>query len=287
MTQLAAVSPSDDVPVAKRARFQAIRLLRRFNLLRAADECRFLVRKLRVASANRSFLARHPGFRPPPQDLAFDAYNHFDWQVYWDSGLAHAGYFAERILEHARPGKVDVLEWGCGPGRLIRHLPSLLGERAGRIAGADYNERTIAWCRSSLDGIDFELNGLMPPLPFPDASFDVVYNFSVFTHLSAPVQKAWAKELHRVLRPGGIALCTTHGDAYAHLLSDPAERAAYAAGQVVEQGGYKEGAKWYFAVHPPAWVRGELFRDFASATLLPSASDRGLLQDAWLARKAG
>ena len=69
---------------------------------------------------------------------------------------------------------------------------------------------------------EFHATGLLPPLPYPDASFDFVLASSVFTHLTAEVQDAWLRELHRVLRPGAILMATTHGEAAAEWVRDPA-----------------------------------------------------------------
>ena len=278
------------VPLAKRLKFQLVRAIRGAGLLGAADACRFQVRRWKTDALNRRFLAGRPGFRPPPADLAFDAYNHFDWERYWEGGRFHAEFFAEAIRSALPEGPLRVLEWGCGPGRIIRHLPGLLADRGAALTGTDYNPRTIAWCREALPGISFAQNALMPPLPFADGSFDAVYNFSVFTHLSREVQLAWADELWRVLRPGGVMLCTTQGSGYRHMLASEEERARYDAGELIVQGKYREGAKWFFAVHPPRFVHEQLLRRFEEVEALafpPEPGVRGdlLLQDVWRARK--
>ena len=108
----------------------------------------------------------------------------------------------------------------------------------------------------------------------------------MFTHLSEAVQLEWAQELHRVLRPGGLLACTTHGDAYRYLLASGAERARYEAGQLVVQGSYQEGKKWYFAVHPEAFVRGRLLSAFEGVRRYPTMPGDDMLQDVWLARKS-
>ena len=121
----------------------------------------------------------------------------------------------------------------------------------------------------------------------PDASFDAVYNFSVLTHLSETVQLQWVREMHRVLRPGGLLICTTHGKAYRYLLSMESERARFDAGELVEQGRYEEGKKWFFAVHPERWLREKLFAGFEDVQRVSTTSADAILQDVWTARKPG
>ncbi len=107
-------------------------------------------------------------------------------------------------------GMSDVLEFGCGSGRVVRHLRGVTGLH---VAGTDANAKAIKWDRSNLLGIDFRANLLEPPLAFPDSSFDLIYALSVFTHIPLHLQRPWLRELHRVLRPDGCLLLTVHGDA--------------------------------------------------------------------------
>lgn len=267
-------------------KFRLLHLLRATGLLRLADHVKFVGSQALVRSRNRRFLRQNPGFEVPPEHLAFDALNHIDWARYQASGLQHAGMFARIIREHAaHGGALSVLEWGCGPGRLIRHMPGLMQGRAAQITGSDYNPESIAWCSAHLPGLQFIENALAPPLALTDASVDVVYNFSVFTHLSEAMQLAWAQELMRVLKPGGLMVCTTHGDNYRHLLASAAEQRAYLDGQQIAQGQYREGRKWFLAVHPPAFVRTTLLAGWDDVQQLATRPEDDILQDVWLARR--
>jgi SAM-dependent methyltransferase len=80
------------------------------------------------------------------------------------------------------------------------------------LYGTDIDDKAIEWCQEKLDFATFETNGALPPLPFPDGKFDLIYSISIFTHLDEEYQMAWLAELKRVLRPGGIALLTFHSD---------------------------------------------------------------------------
>jgi mutator protein MutT len=100
------------------------------------------------------------------------------------------------------------LDFGCGCGRtllwLARQFPQV------RWHGTDIDAESVAWCRASLPGGVFSVNGPLPPLPYADGSFDLIYGVSVFTHLSEEHQRAWLPELRRILKPGGLLLLSFH-----------------------------------------------------------------------------
>ena len=278
---MAAVQP-------RRAKFLFVRAVRAAGLLKFADSCKYVLGQVKAWSSNRRFLARHPDFATPPRHLAFDALNHVEWDRYRETGLQHAGLFA-RVLREEFPGEapLQVLEWGCGPGRLVRHMSDLLRERPVSLTATDYNPESIAWCRQNLPGIQFAENGLDPPLPFEDSRFDAIYCFSVVTHLSEAKQLAWVKELRRVLKPGGVLVCTTHGASYRYLLTAQDEQAAFDAGRLVVQGRYQEGKKWFVAIHPEAFVRDRLLEGWTDVRRVKTLPEDAVLQDVWIARKPG
>jgi len=266
-------------------KYTLIHILRRLRLLALADAVRFATRHLGSWRANRRFKREYPDFPTPPPHLAYDAYNRVDWPTYLEQGLRHARIFVRIIDEHLATPTLNVLEWGCGPGRLIRHLPALLNRRQATLTGADCNPESIAWCRDHIPGIQFLVNDMLPPFLFEDDRFDVIYCFSVFTHLSEDAQSAWAEELRRVLKPGGLLICTTHGERYRYLLADARERQRFDEGRLVTQGNYPEGRKWFLAFHPPASVRGKLLRGFTDVQQVMTSPEDLILQDVWIGWK--
>lgn len=268
-------------------KYHIINLIRSLGLLKIADTVKYWQHRMRTASSNRVFQRENPDFPVPPHDLAFDAYNHADWKGYLVEGHQHACVFARIMKENFSSNNTRVMEWGCGPGRVIRHMPELLQGQTTEIVGTDYNPRSISWCDEHLDGITFVHNGLMPPLPFPDGHFDAMYNLSVFTHLGEETQQAWVQELWRVLKPGGTLISTTHGGKCQHLLATKADRNKYEAGQIVIQGKYREGKKWYFAIHPENYVKNELLKEFSDVRLYLGDGYDKMRQDIWIASKPG
>jgi SAM-dependent methyltransferase len=101
-----------------------------------------------------------------------------------------------------------LLDFGCGPGRYIRHLGGLA--ETAEIHGADIDPQAIEWLREHVPYGQFEAIPHEPPTAYPDGHFDLILNHSVFTHLPAPLQDAWMGELQRITEPGGILLLTIH-----------------------------------------------------------------------------
>lgn len=124
---------------------------------------------------------------------------------YWASGHRDARLLfeaADRLGVDLR----DYLDFGCASGRVLRHVA--LSERGVRATGCDINRRHTDWVAAHLPaGIGIFQNHSIPTLPLPDASFDAITAYSVFTHIEA-FETTWLMELRRLLRPGGIAWIT-------------------------------------------------------------------------------
>jgi SAM-dependent methyltransferase len=125
-------------------------------------------------------------------------------------GRAAAAEFLGLASAHGRPlGPEDaLLDFGCGCGRVTRHVADLT---PARLFGCDVNRRLVRWCGEHLRG-DYRVTRLDPPLPYDGGAFDLVYSLSVFTHMHDPAARAWLAELARVTRPGGLALLTFHDE---------------------------------------------------------------------------
>jgi SAM-dependent methyltransferase len=131
---------------------------------------------------------------------------------FWIKGRSHFESYMRLFREHwhERDKKIAVLDWGCGCGRIIRHFLET-GISCERLVGVDIDRDNIEWCRKHLLGAEFYATDLRPPLPFDDASFDLVYGNSVFTHLDELHQDLWLTELRRILQPNGIIVVSVHG----------------------------------------------------------------------------
>lgn len=108
-----------------------------------------------------------------------------------------------------------VLDWGCGPGRVVLRLlerhPHL------DVYGIDTDRASVDWLQEHAPAGVFVAVDPEPPTPFDDESFDLVINHSVLTHLDAPAQRAWLAEIARILQPDGWFVTSVHG---AHTFAD-------------------------------------------------------------------
>jgi SAM-dependent methyltransferase len=101
-----------------------------------------------------------------------------------------------------------VLDFGCGPGRFIRHLEHLA--QTTEIHGVDIDAQAIEWLKDNVPYGRFEAIPHEPPTSYPDHHFDLILNHSVFTHLPEQLQDAWMGELHRITHPDAVLLLTLH-----------------------------------------------------------------------------
>ena len=97
---------------------------------------------------------------------------------------------------------LDILDVGCGSGIELQRL-ALLGADPTRMAGIDLMENRVAAARHRMPNATFHV-GSAHELPFPDDSFDLVLQFTVFSSImSADLRAAIATEMMRVVRPRG------------------------------------------------------------------------------------
>ncbi len=196
------------------------------------------------------------------------------------AGTADVAWFLERgrILEKAirealvRAGapldsRQAILDFGCGCGSMLRRWQGL----DARVCGTDLSRPAVKWCQAHLPFVEVGVNGFEPPLNYGDASFDLVYAISVFTHLPVETQFVWRDELRRVLRPGGHLLLTLHGDAHFGKLK-PEERGVYEAGGCVVRWPKAAGSNLCATYHSPRFVRDRLADDWEFVEQVPGGA---------------
>ena len=121
-----------------------------------------------------------------------------------------------------RPQQIDdfkVLDYGCGYGRISRLMMKYVDTKD--IFGADPWKESVALVHEAGFGENFKLTDEVPSiLPFEENSFDLIYAFSVFTHLSAAVAQKSLQTLSRYLSDDGVLVITYRPFEYWDMRSD-------------------------------------------------------------------
>jgi SAM-dependent methyltransferase len=107
-------------------------------------------------------------------------------------------------------GASNIMDWGSGSGRVARHVIREL-KRKQKFTGFDIDAPAVNWSNKNI-GSYFSVCELQPPLNIAANSIDVVFAYSVFTHLSEEAFHVWLAELSRAMRPGGTLLFTVLSD---------------------------------------------------------------------------
>jgi SAM-dependent methyltransferase len=134
---------------------------------------------------------------------------------------------ARRVRDDlALPADGSLLEVGCGPGRLPLGLVRR-GVPLREYCGVDVRVDAIGWARRHLTALDprfrfvhvdvhnarYNENGRAEQsaarLPFDGRAFDVIYLYSVFSHLELADARAYLGEFERLAKPGARLFLTT------------------------------------------------------------------------------
>jgi len=247
-----------------------------------ADRLNFFYQKFRNRKNNKLFKANNPDVVLPPDYMIYESFQ-MNYENYFNDSVSTAAWLISYFQKHIELKYIKILEWGCGPARIVRHLPSLL-DRSCEIFGSDYNQQTIDWCKKNIPNINFLRNNLQPPLEFEENFFDIIYATSVFTHLSEEMHYAWFNELKRLCKPNGIIFLTTHGDNCKSKLTDE-ELKLFEAGKLVVRGNVKEGHRTFAAYQPPEFMR-KLFSEMEILEHITREPEGDYIpQDVWIIRK--
>ncbi|WP_431166575.1 class I SAM-dependent methyltransferase [Tenacibaculum halocynthiae] len=243
----------------------------------------FFYQKFKNKKKNTIFLNENPSVKIPPDFYLYETFG-LDYHKIYFGGEDTAEWIVEHIKEFIKPSNIKVLDWGCGTGRILRHMPKFI--KSSIFWGSDYNLKYIKWCSKNLSNINVVKNNLIPPLNFKANFFDFIYSISIFTHLSEEKHHLWIKELNRVSKKGAILFITTHGNAYKNKLSKK-EIINFNQGKLIEHSYKVEGNRLFATYHPPIF-----FNNLCTSNNFKVLKhiERGIInnkptQDIWILRK--
>jgi SAM-dependent methyltransferase len=117
-----------------------------------------------------------------------------------------AAYLQDLLRDHHGDiARLDVLDVGCGVG----NYHALIADRFASLSGCDVSAACIGQAALRHPMVDYRhYDG--GRLPFDDDSFDAVTTICVMHHVPPAQWPAFAAEMKRVLRPGGLAVVFEH-----------------------------------------------------------------------------
>ena len=139
-------------------------------------------------------LKRHRGNR----DLAFaEAIGAISLETFRSQGDGHV----EVLRRYGLRDGMDVFDLGCGCGRTAQALArsGWQGQYTGTDVVARFCDELMRKCPGYRAFVHTEAN-----IPAPDGSLDIVYHWSVFTHVTVEECFLSMEDTFRALRPGGV-----------------------------------------------------------------------------------
>lgn len=138
-------------------------------------------------------------------------------------------YAVQLVAARFEPA-ATIVDLGCGAGPVLAGLWA----RGYGAVGLDCSPDMLAYARRRLSSIGASpnvlLQGDVTALPFADGSVDCVICLGVISYVQDRAQAF--REIHRILRPGGLALISFR-NRFNPICSDPAAAAAYLVKAIV------------------------------------------------------
>lgn len=149
---------------------------------------------------------------PIPATVDREGYHGDRHLDYWLSGYLDFCQLRQTFETYSgrRLSDATVFDWGCASGRVLRHFAYQTEDV--RCFGVDVKHAHCRWIRENLDRKVVAVPvTILPTLPFPDRQFDLVYGFSVLTHIGE-FDTTWISELSRITKSDGLICVTILGD---------------------------------------------------------------------------
>ena len=129
-----------------------------------------------------------------------------NWQEYILPGrtideFEKEGFLQARVLSAFIKKDTTIVEYGCGVGRITKHIANFAKRTIGLDISKSYIEKAKRFC-SDIDNLDFfTIDNFTEP-----ECADFIYSVMVFQHNSETNRKNIIDHIIRLLRPGGTVL---------------------------------------------------------------------------------
>jgi SAM-dependent methyltransferase len=166
------------------------------------------------------------------------------------------------------------LDFGCSSGRVLRVLAAAFP--AVHWIGCDPNHAAVAWAQATFPALEWFVNSNEPPLALADSALDFAFAISIWSHFEPALGLRWFEEMHRVIRPGGHLVFTTHGWTALAFAAEMGRRPLEECAEI-ERAMYRDGY-WFldnfgedgdWGVVNPLWGSAFLTPEFLLGQLCP------------------
>lgn len=175
----------------------------------------------------------------------------------WTRGLERR---LQMVLRHVGLEGKRILDIGCGVGAFVRRLR----EFTPQVYGFDIDRESVVTGAEELPGLALAVGEHMP---YPDASFDVIFLHEVLEHVDDDV--ATLKEARRVLAPGGRVVIFVPNRLYPFETHGIFLGRKYVFGNMPLVNYLPDAARNRLVPHARAYTTGGLRRVYRRAKLRP------------------
>ena len=180
-----------------------------------------------------------------------------------------AGVHAAYLVPHIKPD-MRILDVGCGTGSITFGFADLVPQ--GAVVGVDISEDMLKHAQAAKEAkgatnVELVKGNAMDLNQFQDESFDVVHAHQVILHLPDPVKAL--REMHRVLRPGGLLASRDSAEVKWYPMSKGLELSRQIAAKLITSGGGNmEGGMYTHAwAHEAGFEWGKIEHSAAGWTM--------------------
>lgn len=103
-----------------------ISFLRSIGLIKLVDSVLFRYSSWKNRKQNLLFKSNYPEIKLPPDYMMYESFQ-VDYNSYYEDSKESAKWIVDLVRKYKDLSKAIILDWGCGPGRLVRHLPMVVG----------------------------------------------------------------------------------------------------------------------------------------------------------------
>jgi len=253
------------------------------GLEQMANKLSYQMQRSTHQSSNTKFQAAHLDMPIPPDFLLYET-GKLNFSHYHASGNSAASEIHALYAIFGQSPIQSILDWGCGVGRVTRHLPIYFPNA--NIVGADANPDCIQWLQNNIPEIQWLQSNAADRGETLTGTYHLIIALSVLTHLPANEQQHWLEQLHSRLHTNGLIWLSTHGSTYYHQLTSKQHAQLLEKGMLT-LGSNQEGSRGMRTYHTYEGMQQLIHQDWELLLYYNGEKFPGVLggQDAWLIKK--